>query len=86
MTEIEQPSTLPWVRFREDVLTAREECHKAAINAVRRFVDVHPIISRRPRLKAIVEARLQLREDLISARFQLRRAVVHSVGQLITSA
>ncbi|MGA7054734.1 MAG: hypothetical protein WBZ37_26390 [Mycobacterium sp.] len=40
MTEIEQqPSTIPWVRFREDMLTAREVRHTAAIDAVRRFVD-----------------------------------------------
>jgi hypothetical protein len=34
----QQPGTLPWVQFRENMLTARETHHKAAINAVRRFV------------------------------------------------
>ena len=90
MTEIKQqqqrPSTLPWVQFREDILTARETQLKAAIDAVRRFVDVHPVVSRLPWVKTVIDARLQLREDLISARFQFRRAVVRSVGQLVSGA
>lgn len=96
MTEIEgqpsttesqiQPGTLPWAQFREDVLTSREVRRKAAIDAVRRFIDHNPMISRSPRRKAIIEARLQLREDLVSARFQFRRAVVRSVSQLVSSA
>jgi hypothetical protein len=79
----QQPSLLPWAQFREDMLTAREVRRKAAIDAVRRFVENNPMINRRPRRKAIVEARLQLREDLVSARFQFRRAVVRSVNQLV---
>jgi hypothetical protein len=87
MTEIQQqPGTLPWVQFRENILTARETHHKAAIDAVRRFVDVHPVVSRLPRVKAVIGARLQLREDLVSARFQFRRAVVRGVGQLVSGA
>ena len=68
MTEIKrQPNTLPWVEFREDMLTAHENRRKAAIGAVRQFIDVHPVIARIPRLKAAIDARLQLREDLFSA-------------------
>jgi hypothetical protein len=86
MTEApQQASLLPWAQFREDMLTAREVRRKAAIDAVRRFVDHNPVISRRPRRKAIIEARLQLHEDLVSARFQFRRAVVRSVNQLVAS-
>ncbi len=86
MTETQQPpSLLPWAQFRDDMLTSREARRKAAIDAVRRFVDHHPIINRHPRRKAIIEARLQLREDLVSARFQFRRAVVRNVSQLVTS-
>ena len=89
MAEIhpQQPGTLPWVQFRENMLTARETHHKAAIDAVRRFVDVHPVVSRLPRVMAVIDARLQLREDhLVSARFQFRRAVVRGVGQLVSGA
>ncbi len=40
MTELEQqPRTIPWLRFRKDMLTAREVRHTATIDAVRRFVD-----------------------------------------------
>lgn len=81
----QQPSLLPWAQFHEDMLTSREVRRKAAIEAVRRFVDHNPMINRRPRRKAIIEARLQLREDLVSARFQFRRAVVRNVSQLVTS-
>jgi hypothetical protein len=81
-----QPSTPPWVQFRETMLTARETRRKAAITAVRRFVDVHPVVSRLPRVKAVIDARLQLREDLVSARFQFRRTVVRGVGQLVSGA
>jgi hypothetical protein len=84
MTEDEQqPRPLRWAQFRDDMLTAREVRRKAAIDGVRRFVDLHPAISRRPRLKAVIEARLQLREDLVNARFQFRRAVVHSRSRLV---
>ena len=38
MTEVQQqPGTLPWVQFRENMLTARESHRKAAIDAVRRL-------------------------------------------------
>jgi hypothetical protein len=87
MTEVQQqPDTRPWVQFRENMLAARETRHKAAIDAARRFVDVHPVVSRLPRVKAVIDARLQLREDLVSARFQFRRAVVRAVGQLVSAA
>ena len=87
MTEIQQqPGTPPWVQFRVDMLTARETRRKAAIDAVRRFVDVHPVVSRLPVVKAVIDARLQLREDLVSARFQFRRALVRGVGQLVSGA
>ncbi len=86
MTEPQQqPSDLRWVQFRDEILTAREVRRRAAIDAARRFVDLHPMISRRPRLRAAVEARLQLREDLVSARFDFRRAVLRSAGQLASS-
>jgi hypothetical protein len=88
MAEIQkqQPSTLPWVQFRENMLTARETHLKASIDAVRRFVDVNPVISRLPWVKTVIDARLQLREDLVSARFQFGRAVVRNVGQLVSGA
>ena len=79
----EQPTLLPWAQFRDDMLTSRELRRKAAIDAVRRFVDSNPMITRHPRRKAIVEARLQLREDLVSARFQFRRAVVRNLNRLL---
>lgn len=79
----EQPTLLPWAQFRDDMLTSREVRRKAAIDAVRRFVDSNPMISRHPRRKAVIEARLQLREHLLSARFQLRRAVVHNLNRLL---
>lgn len=86
MTESgQQPNTLPWGQFRDDMLTSREARRKAALDAMRRFVDANPRISRRPRRKAVIEAWLQLREDLVSARFEFRRAVVRSVSQLATS-
>ena len=86
MSEKQQPATLPWVHFRENMLTARETQVKAVIGAVRRFVDAHPVVSRLPVAKAVIDARLQLREDLVSARFQFRRAVVRNVGQLVSGA
>jgi hypothetical protein len=87
MTEIQQqPGTPSWVQFRENMLTARETRRKAAIDAVRRFVDVHPVLSRLPLVKAVIDARLQLREDLVTARFQFRRSVVRGMGQLVSGA
>jgi hypothetical protein len=79
----EQPSLLPWAQFRDDMLMSREVRRKAAIDAVRRFVSSNPMISQRPLRKAVIEARLQLREDLVSARFQFRRAVVRNLNRLV---
>ena len=86
MSEKQQPATLPWVQFRENMLTARETQVKAVIGAVRRFVDAHPVVSRLPVAKAVIDARLRLHEDLVSARFQFHRAVVRNVGQLVSGA
>jgi hypothetical protein len=86
MSEKQQPATLPWVQFRENMLTARETQVKAAIGAVRRFVDAHPVLSRLPLATAVIDARLQLREDLVSARFQFHRAAVRNLGQLVSGA
>jgi hypothetical protein len=44
------------------------------------------VVSRLPWVKTVIDARLQLREDLVSARFQFHRSVVRSVGQLISGA
>jgi hypothetical protein len=82
----QQSGTLPWVQFRENMLTARETQVKAVIGAVRRFVDSHPVVRRLPVAKAVIDARLQLREDLVSAGFQFHRAVVRNVGQFISGA
>jgi hypothetical protein len=79
----EQPGLLPWAQFREDMLTSREVLRKAVIDGVRLFVNSNPMISRRPRRKAVIEARLQLREDLLSARFQFRRAMVRNLNRLV---
>ena len=80
---VHEPRLLPWAKFRDDMLTSRELRRKATIEAIRRFANSNPIISRHPRRKAVIEARLQLREDLVSARFQFRRAVVHNVNRLL---
>lgn len=80
-----QPGLLPWVQFRQDLLAARETRRKAAIEAVRRFVDAHPGFERLPRRRARIRARLQFREDLLSARFEFRRAALQSIGRLTST-
>ncbi|MGV0594968.1 hypothetical protein [Mycolicibacterium porcinum] len=83
MTETKQPpGIVPWAQFRDEMLTSREVRRKAVLDALRRFVEANPTINQRPRLKAVLEARLQLREDLVTARFQFRRTVVHNLSQL----
>jgi len=79
---LEQPAVLPWVQFREDVLTARELRLKSAIAAVRRLIEAHPLVRRRPGRATRIQARLQLREDLITARFQFRRDILRSLSRL----
>lgn len=82
MTETTQPALPRWAQFWDDVLTAREVRRKSAIDAVRRFVELNPLISDRSRRKAVIEARLQLAEELVSARIEFRRAVVRSAAQV----
>ena len=78
----QQLGSVPWVQFREEMITSREVRRKAVLDALRRFVEANPRINERPLLKAVFEARLQLREDLSSARFQFRRTVVHNLTRL----
>ena len=76
MTEKQQqPGILPWVQFRENMLTARETHLKAGIDAVRRFVDVHPVVSRLPWVKAVIDA--QASKDQAKTFATLRTAAGH---------
>jgi hypothetical protein len=85
MTETPHQNLPRWAVFADEILTAAEVRRRAAIAAVRRFVDeIHPVVSDRSRCKTVIDSRLDLAEDLTAARILFRRSVVHSVGQLVT--
>lgn len=84
MTEVPPQETMPrWALFADDVLTFAEARRKAAIAAVRKFVgEVNPVLSDRSRRKSVIESRLALAEELVTARIAFRRSVVRRAGQL----
>ncbi|SPM27750.1 hypothetical protein [Mycobacterium terramassiliense] len=73
-----------WAELSEDVLESVESGRKQAIEAVRKFVDqISPVLPEQSRRKTVVDAALDLAEELGAARIELFRSVVHSAGQAV---
>ena len=84
MSEAPQKSEPRWAELSEEVLESVETGRKQAIEAVRKFVDqVGPVLPEESRRKAVVEAALDLADDLVTARMEFFRSVVRSAGQAV---
>jgi hypothetical protein len=69
----------------DDVLESLETGRTTAIEAVRKFVDeVTPVVDEQGRRKKIVDAALDLAEELVKAQMEFLRSVVRSAGQTLT--
>lgn len=74
-----------WAELSDEVLDSVEGGRKKAIEAVRKFVDqVGPVLPDQSRRKTVVDAALDLADDLVTARMEFFRAVVRSAGHAAT--
>lgn len=82
MTEAPHKAEPRWAELSDDVLESLETGRKKAIDALHKFVDeVSPAISDKSRRKNVIDAALDLAEDLFTARIEFLRSVVRSAGQ-----
>jgi hypothetical protein len=86
MTETPQKTvTERLVGLSDDVLESLETGRTAAIDAIRKFVDeVTPVVAEEGRRKKVVDAALDLAEELVKAHLEFLRSVVRSVGQTLS--
>lgn len=84
MTETPHKTAPGWAELSDDVLESVEVGRKAAIEAVRKFVDdITPVIAEQSRRKTVIDAALNLAEELGTARIELLRSVVRSAGETL---
>ena len=85
MTETPHETTPGWAELSDDVLESVEVGRKTAIEAVRKFVDeVSPVIDDQSRRKTVIDAALNLVEELVTARIEFLRSVVRSAGETLS--
>jgi len=82
MTEAPEKSGPRWAELSDDVLESVEAGRKQAIGAVRKFVDeISPVLPEESRRKTVVDAALDLADELVTARMEFFRNVVRSAGE-----
>lgn len=85
MTQTPQKSEPRWAELSDEVLESVESGRTRAIEAVRKFVDqVSPAVDDQSRRKVVVEAALDLAEELSTTRIEFLRSVVRSAGEAMT--
>lgn len=84
MTQTPEKTESRWVELSDEVLESVEASRKQAIDAVRKFVDqVTGEIPEEERRKNVIEAALDLTEELVTGRIEFARSVVRSAGQVV---
>ena len=84
MTRTPEKSEPRWAELSDEVLESVEIGRKQAIEAVRKFVDqISPVLPEQSRRKTVVDAALDLAEELVTARIEFFRSVVRSAGQAV---
>ncbi len=82
MTEAPHKAEPRWAELSDDILESVEAGRKKALDAVRKFADeVGPEATDQSRRKKVVDAALDLAEELFTARIEFLRTVVRSAGQ-----
>lgn len=80
-----EKSTPRWAELSDDVLESVEAGRKAGIEAVRRFADqVASVVSDEPRRKTVVDAALDLAEELNTAQIKFLRSIVRSASDTLS--
>jgi hypothetical protein len=84
MTQTPEKTESRWAELSDEVLESVEESRKQAIGAVRKFVEqVGGEVPDESRRKNVIEAALDLTEELVTGRIEFVRSVVRSAGQAV---
>jgi hypothetical protein len=82
MADAPEKAAPRWAELSDDMLESVETGRKQAIESVRKFVDqITPVLPEQSRRKAVVDAALDLADDLVTARMEFFRKVVRSAGE-----
>ena len=85
MTETTEKSMPAWAELSDDVLESVETGRKTASEALHKFVDeVTPVLADQSRRKTVIDAALDLAEELLTARIEFLRSVVRSAGETLS--
>lgn len=85
MTDAPHKTEPRWAELSDDVLESVENGRKQAVEAVRKFVDqISPVLPEQSRRKTVVDAALDLADELVTARIEFFRNVVRSAGQAVS--
>jgi hypothetical protein len=85
MTEAPEKSEPRWAELSDEVLESVESGRKQAIEAVRKFVDqVSAQVPDQSRRKTVVDAALELAEELVTAQIEFFRSVVRSAAEAMS--
>ena len=83
MSQAPEKSEPRWAELSDDVLESLEAGRKRGIEAVRKFVDeVTPAVGGESRRKSVIDAALELAEELVTTQIEFMRGVVRSAGQV----
>lgn len=86
MAETSQKVEPRWAELSDDVLESLESGRTTAIEAVRKFIDeVMPVLADRSRSKTVIDAALDLAEELFTARIEFLRSVVRSAAESVSN-
>jgi len=84
MTKTPEKTESRWAELSDDVLESVEASRKQAIDAVRKFVDqVGGDLPDESRRKNVIDAALDLTEELVTGRIEFVRSVVRSAGHAV---
>jgi len=84
MTQIPEKTESRWAELSDEVLESVEASRKQAIDAIRKFVDqVNGEVPDESRRKNVIDAALDLTEELVTGRIEFFRRVVRSAGQAV---
>ena len=84
MTQAPEKADSRWAELSDDVLESVEASRKQAIDAVRKFVDqVGGDLPDESGRRNVIDAALDLTEELVTGRIEFFRSVVRSAGQAV---
>lgn len=84
MTHAPEKTESRWAELSDDVLESVEASRKQAIEAIRKFVDqVGGEVPDESQRKNVIDAALDLTEELVTGRIEFFRSVVRSAGHTV---